>query len=80
MDIQDYVQSLGLPEDQQAAVEGLLYAYREGRLKPAAIQQDAAMRLTNAICCRGTGLADFDTRLEAVLVAFRRGIHQGVMR
>jgi hypothetical protein len=69
---EDIVASYGLSADETSAVLGLIYAYREGRVRVENIPAEAAGKLTNAIICRGTTMSDFDVRLERVLVYFRK--------
>lgn len=64
--------SYGLPEDETSALTALIYAHKEGRVKPNAIAKFAESRLIDAIVCRGTGMADLSTRVERVLLHFRK--------
>jgi hypothetical protein len=59
--------SIGLPEDQYSALCGLIFGGLEGRFKAATLEEYASRLLTNAIVCRGTGLAGFEERLANVI-------------
>jgi len=70
--ISTLAKAYGLPVSGTAALIGLIYGYYEGRIKTSEIEVEASKRLTNSICCTGSGMQNFDERLETVLATFRK--------
>lgn len=79
MDIYEFTRQYCLPVEQKAALDSLLYAFKEKRFKVDKLEQEARERLVNVIICRGSGLEHFDLFLDNVLSHFEIATKEGAL-
>lgn len=71
-DIIDRVNKYQLPPDQDATLKTAIFGLREKRVAAQNLQQFVTKQLKLSATCHGTGMDNFQQRVDNVLLHFRK--------